>query len=51
MAQETEESYDFDEPTPADTVYTTSEGTFIHRMGYPPIEVGGGSESEQFPDR
>jgi len=34
-----EEEYAFDEPTPADTVYTTADGTFIHRIGYPLLKL------------
>ena len=34
------EEYAYDEPTPADTVITTSEGTFILRMGESPIRIG-----------
>ena len=49
-----EESYDFDEPTPADEVVTLGEnapqgaGNYIIRMGEPPIKVNGGSRTEQF---
>lgn len=34
-----EEHYDENEPTPADEVVTTSEGTFILRMGEAPIKI------------
>lgn len=34
-----EENYAYDEPTPADDVITTSEGTFILRMGETPIKI------------
>lgn len=46
-----EENYAYDEPTPADEVVPTDEGAVILRMGEPPIEVGGGSKAEQFPDK
>lgn len=37
------ENYDYDEPTPADTVVNTSEGQVILRMGEPPIPVDCGA--------
>jgi len=49
-----EESYDFDERTPADEVVTLGEnapqgaGNYIIRMGEKPIKVNGGSRAEQF---
>jgi len=49
-----EESYAFDEPTPADEVVTLGEnapqgaGNYIIRMGEPPIKVNGGGREEQF---
>jgi hypothetical protein len=46
--EETEESYSFDEPTPADDVYVKNGTQYIRRMGYPPIEVGGGATAEDF---
>lgn len=51
---EVEESYAFDEPTPADEVVQMGEngpqgpGNYILRMGEPPIKVNGGSRAEQF---
>lgn len=38
-----EESYDYDEPTPADDVVMTDDGPVIMRMGEPPIPVGCGA--------
>lgn len=46
-----EENYAYDEPTPADEVVSTDDGAVILRMGEPPIEVGGGSKAEQFPNK
>lgn len=42
----TEENYDYDEPTPADTVVNTADGPYILRMGEPPIKVGGGKTND-----
>ncbi len=44
---EIEESYAYDEPTPADDVVMTSDGPYIHRMGEPPIKVGGGENQHE----
>lgn len=45
-----EESYAYDEPTPADTVVQTADGLVIHRMGEPPIPVGcGATEASEIP--
>lgn len=49
-----EESYAFDEPTPAYEVVTLGKnapqgaGNYIIRTGEPPIKVNGGSRTEQF---
>jgi len=49
-----EESYAFDEPTPADEVVSLGKnapqgpGEYIIRMGEAPIKVNGGSREEQF---
>ena len=43
MTDEIEESYDYDEPTPADEVVSTADGPVIMRIGEPPIPVGCGA--------
>ncbi len=40
------EYYAYDEPTPADDVVTTSDGSFIMRVGEPPIPVKNAAENE-----
>ena len=40
------EYYAYDEPTPADDVVTTSDGSFIMRVGEPPIPVKDAAENE-----
>jgi hypothetical protein len=40
------EHYAYDEMTPADDIITTSEGTFILRMGEPPIPIGDHSQED-----
>lgn len=44
------EHYAYDEPTPADDIITTGEGTFILRMGEPPIPIGGHSQERSGQD-
>jgi hypothetical protein len=45
------ERYAYDEPTPADKVLSTSDGSYIIRMGEPPIPVGCGATcAEEIPD-
>lgn len=46
-----EESYAYDEPTPADEVVPTDDGPVIMRMGEPPIPVGCGATcAEEIPE-
>jgi hypothetical protein len=40
------EHYAYEEMTPADDIITTSEGTFILRMGEPPIPIGDHSQED-----
>lgn len=53
MSDETpdvEESYAYDEPTPADDVVMTDDGPVIMRMGEPPIPVDCGATcAEEIP--
>lgn len=51
MSESEEERYAYDEPTPADNTVTTNEGTYILRMGEPPIPVGCGAAcAAEIPD-
>lgn len=45
-----EETYAYDEPTPADEIVQTTNGPVILRMGEPPIPIGCGATcSEELP--
>jgi len=39
MGEKVNESYDYDEPTPADEIIMTEDGPVILRIGEPPIPV------------